>query len=1409
MNGAARALLGCLLALAALSAFARAWGDTEVIANQEVQARYREHQADALYRQGEGRGSNAALVKAIVPYHDLLEARTRERVPLDWAATQNNLGAALRSLGEHLGRAPLLAEALKAVRNRAIYAGDGMRQHDDYFTAGTRIEELEGAIAAMQGSPEPRLLSGDYGRWRGYRVSAYELGRAQTSSDEEYIEQHYRLDGDDRETVVLRAGDPPEAFLADCRSSGLAEWACLARLILCGMFLSDNRYTDGEPAGYARRLLSEAEERQIGGSYLSAAARQLESQLVSANKANKEVSVGGEAMADLDRVLDTLDFYHYVDNAPPEARADLARYFLALWRSLPSMPMDRGTFILKLHADEWLKEYFFVFQSTSLGNVWQLEWQLGPAQLEPALAFFREAFVFHQQMLPSGTQDAELPSPKLSLVRDIKTRAMAYSQRRDREGLWPVQDLPLTDIVAMKAIVTVMAEQGIINAKQAEEHRAAIKHESLRLQSQEVRYWIDQAERSQDRKALASDLTELAGLERDMGRYEEAKEHLTRAVTLLAALDAKEWAARSVDLASYKLEFRDWAGALDTVRGVLPLLKSMQAFGLIKDASRWEQAALKALGRETEAVEVLKQHEADLEAETRTFSMTAEAIKELGQLTDGARKIEHLKTQLNGLDPSSYMAAVYTDVLIGLLQAQGSLDEAAAVARRARFAIRRWFGQVKEHELLGELLVIEKERGEFAAFLEVLTDYETVGRAIAGENWKTPREHVLARVYYALGSYDQAMEALQAKKRRDRDAFIRDPFLRLRVRASSDQVLEARILLATGDRQRATELIDYLTADALHWTSPGGMIVDVDYAKIGRASLLEIAEIETGLDRKQRALAILEELLKRTKLPEDLNVWVEATIRADELRLALGQPPHASVEQFERLAADIREFPQLGAVNAIRLGGHLARLKRWTGDLSAAQRYLEGALDLAHELGAVEEEIALHRFLGEITDEADNWFGAVQHYQASALLVSSISERIPEDTSKVGYREQRARAIPLLALLHYRLHRDRTGHGHDEAMLAAVELGKNRALAEVLHDRGMLPQHVDVPGLRRVLAADEALVEYYTPEGVSDKVFRFYLHEKCFEVTELPLRAPEMEDRIRSLLKMVTRDRDFDAARFRSEATDLAHLLLPAPLLSDGPGSPRRVYIVPTGALYLFPPGLLVDREGLYLDERETLSITYLPSASFLLRDPGKEGLHGRTGAYINPALDRDHYDLLTEVPELRAKLESALRETGEATLYWQERRTPKDLLKEAAEFDNVLLYTHARFLPDRPMESYIRLAGNSDESPKLTALALAGARLREGLWTLAACETGSGRVRSGDEVMGLPRALLLAGASRIVISLWSVDAVKSLSLVTDLYRLQGEGHPTADALRIARGHLRLAGHPPFVWAPFILVGPH
>ena len=72
--------------------------------------------ADAEYAIGEQRGDSNALNRAIAAYRKALEEYTREKVPLDWAGTQNSLGTALRRLGERESGTESLEAAVAAFR---------------------------------------------------------------------------------------------------------------------------------------------------------------------------------------------------------------------------------------------------------------------------------------------------------------------------------------------------------------------------------------------------------------------------------------------------------------------------------------------------------------------------------------------------------------------------------------------------------------------------------------------------------------------------------------------------------------------------------------------------------------------------------------------------------------------------------------------------------------------------------------------------------------------------------------------------------------------------------------------------------------------------------------------------------------------------------------------------------------------------------------------------------------------------------------------------------------------------------------------------------------------------------------------------------------------------------------------
>lgn len=141
-------------------------------------------------------------------------------------------------------------------------------------------------------------------------------------------------------------------------------------------------------------------------------------------------------------------------------------------------------------------------------------------------------------------------------------------------------------------------------------------------------------------------------------------------------------------------------------------------------------------------------------------------------------------------------------------------------------------------------------------------------------------------------------------------------------------------------------------------------------------------------------------------------------------------------------------------------------------------------------------------------------------------------------------------------------------------------------------------------------------------------------------------------------------------------------------------------------------------------------------------------------------------------------------------------------------------LAAHGLVDADRPERSAILLArfdarGRRREG-RLTAEDVRGLDLPADLVVLSACQTALGRDLRGEGTMGLTHAFLSAGASGVVVSLWSVDDRATAVLMERFYRaLLVDGLPPAAALREAQ--LALWRDPrwraPFYWAGFVIEG--
>ena len=138
---------------------------------------------------------------------------------------------------------------------------------------------------------------------------------------------------------------------------------------------------------------------------------------------------------------------------------------------------------------------------------------------------------------------------------------------------------------------------------------------------------------------------------------------------------------------------------------------------------------------------------------------------------------------------------------------------------------------------------------------------------------------------------------------------------------------------------------------------------------------------------------------------------------------------------------------------------------------------------------------------------------------------------------------------------------------------------------------------------------------------------------------------------------------------------------------------------------------------------------------------------------------------------------------------------------------------THGLLNAERPQFTglVLSLVGTKNEDGFLRTDEVFNLKLGSPLVMLSACETGLGKEKRGEGVMGLTRAFMYAGAPTVGVSLWSVADKSTADLMTDFYKrlLASQTASPATAMRDAQLAM-IAGKKysaPFYWAPFVLVG--
>ena len=150
---------------------------------------------------------------------------------------------------------------------------------------------------------------------------------------------------------------------------------------------------------------------------------------------------------------------------------------------------------------------------------------------------------------------------------------------------------------------------------------------------------------------------------------------------------------------------------------------------------------------------------------------------------------------------------------------------------------------------------------------------------------------------------------------------------------------------------------------------------------------------------------------------------------------------------------------------------------------------------------------------------------------------------------------------------------------------------------------------------------------------------------------------------------------------------------------------------------------------------------------------------------------------------------------------------------RDVTKYRVIHVATHGLLDADRPQFTgvVLSLIGNKNHDGFLRTDEIFNLRLGSPLVMLSACETGLGKEKRGEGVLGLTRAFMYAGAPTVGVTLWSVADKSTATLMTDFYRrLFSAGEvSTSAALRDAQMAMisDKKYSAPFFWAPFVLVG--
>ena len=381
------------------------------------------------------------------------------------------------------------------------------------------------------------------------------------------------------------------------------------------------------------------------------------------------------------------------------------------------------------------------------------------------------------------------------------------------------------------------------------------------------------------------------------------------------------------------------------------------------------------------------------------------------------------------------------------------------------------------------------------------------------------------------------------------------------------------------------------------------------------------------------------------------------------------------------------------------------------------------------------------------------------------------------------------------------------------------------------------PTIVDIHTIENTLQSNQTIIEYTV---TADAIFVFIINNEKSQSFEIQIQQDTLNKLIKTFRNSLT-IKDFanfnrkEYNNFVSSSRELYDILLKPfeNIISD-----KELIIVPDNKLGYIPFGILLT-EDTDTSNNKTNSINYkdLPylllkhpisyaySASLLFEENLAKNPKYRKVLSVAPSYDNveaihvdslfkesTYRNILLPIPGVKDEVENISNIYSSRKLM-DSNATEKAFVKEAPKYGILHLAMHTILNDEFPMFSKLIFYQNdrNNDDGLLNTYEIFDLKLHAELAVLSACNTGYGKLRSGEGIISLARGFIYAGVPSIVMTLWPIEDHATSDIMKLLYENLASGMRKNYALRKAKIDFlknadQLRSHPHF-WGSIVSIG--